>query len=171
MDLEFSVGQMAHHAEMIRSLANGVSQDQATWKPDAETWSLLGVIVHLYYTERTDFRAHLARIPSRAGESPPIDQPEAIEREYNLGDLSESLQGFLDERRNSISWLQSLGSRDWAVGIEIPFADSRRTFTAGEFFASWVAHDLLHMRQLVELHWAYTTESLEPYSVEYAGGW
>jgi hypothetical protein len=27
------------------------------------------------------------------------------------------------------------------------------------------------MRQLVELHWAYTTAELEPHGVEYAGTW
>jgi hypothetical protein len=43
--------------------------------------------------------------------------------------------------------------------------------SAGDMFASWVAHDLLHIRQLVELHWAYTTRQLQPYNVEYAGGW
>ena len=34
-----------------------------------------------------------------------------------------------------------------------------------------MAHDLLHMRQLVELLWAYTIEELKPQSVEYAGQW
>ena len=40
-----------------------------------------------------------------------------------------------------------------------------------DLLASWVAHDLLHMRQLVELHWVYTIHQLEPYKVEYAGQW
>jgi hypothetical protein len=38
-------------------------------------------------------------------------------------------------------------------------------------FAAWVAHDLLHVRQLVELHYAYTVERNQPFLVDYAGGW
>jgi hypothetical protein len=34
-----------------------------------------------------------------------------------------------------------------------------------------VAHDLLHMRQLVELHWAYTMTKGDPYRTGYAGTW
>ena len=37
--------------------------------------------------------------------------------------------------------------------------------------AAWVAHDLLHLRQLVELHYAWTAQQLQPYSVAYAGDW
>jgi hypothetical protein len=43
--------------------------------------------------------------------------------------------------------------------------------TAGDMFGAWVAHDLLHFRQLVELFWAYTTHRLEPHEVGYAGEW
>jgi hypothetical protein len=35
--------------------------------------------------------------------------------------------------------------------------------------AAWLAHDLLHLRPLVELHWAYLVVRAGPYSVVYAG--
>jgi hypothetical protein len=38
-------------------------------------------------------------------------------------------------------------------------------------FAAWVAHDLLHIRQLVELHYGWTTQQLQPYDAGYAGEW
>jgi len=34
-----------------------------------------------------------------------------------------------------------------------------------------VAHDVLHMRQLVELKYAYMAQAMEPYKVKYAGDW
>jgi hypothetical protein len=38
--------------------------------------------------------------------------------------------------------------------------------------AAWVAHDILHQRQLVELQWAYMTRQVvTPYQVRYAGDW
>ncbi len=42
---------------------------------------------------------------------------------------------------------------------------------AGDMLAAWVAHDLLHTRQLVELRWAYTTSAVLPFRVNYAGDW
>jgi hypothetical protein len=38
-------------------------------------------------------------------------------------------------------------------------------------FAAWVAHDLLHSRQLVELHWAWVNLQAGGYPVGYAGDW
>jgi hypothetical protein len=43
--------------------------------------------------------------------------------------------------------------------------------SAGDLLASWVAHDVLHMRQLVELQRAYVVHLAEPYNTEYAGPW
>ena len=43
--------------------------------------------------------------------------------------------------------------------------------TAGDMFSSWVAHDLLHLRQLVELQYTYTVQTVQPYAVIYAGEW
>jgi hypothetical protein len=170
MNLEFAIKQMADHAEMIRSLAEGVSQEQACWKPDPETWSILEVIHHLYDEEWEDFRVRLELILKQSNEPwPPLDNDTSVsERAYNQHILSESLQSFLDERLKTITWLHGLGSPNWQIAAQAPWGGM---VTAGDMLAAWVAHDLLHMRQLVELHWAYTTKELAPYSVEYAGGW
>ncbi len=42
---------------------------------------------------------------------------------------------------------------------------------AGELLAAWVAHDNLHMRQLVELRRARLVNLTAPYDVSYAGEW
>jgi hypothetical protein len=36
---------------------------------------------------------------------------------------------------------------------------------------SWVTHDILHMRQLVELRYARALTLSAPYDDAYAGGW
>ena len=43
--------------------------------------------------------------------------------------------------------------------------------TSGDMFTSWVAHDTLHMRQLVELRHALIVSLSEPHSTDYAGDW
>ena len=63
MNLEYSTTQLANHAATIRSLTLGISAEQARWKADPETWSVLEVVNHLYDEEREDFRAHLRKKP------------------------------------------------------------------------------------------------------------
>jgi len=169
MEIDYFVSQMARNAERIRALVEGVSDHQARWNPDPASWSILEVINHLYDEEREDFRVRLDFVLHRPGQPWPSIDPEGwvMERRYNERDVGESLNDFLSMREESLAWLRSLTSPDWGAAYDAPFG----RITAGELFASWVAHDLFHMRQLVELHWAYTTHQLEPYQVEYAGSW
>ena len=170
MDNEFHITQMANTAEAVRGLVGGVSGEQARWKPDAESWSILEVINHLYDEEREDFRIRLEIIlfdPEKPW--PPIDpQVWVVQRGYNQRDLSKTVQDYLGERQKSLTWLKGLKSPDWQSSGPAPWG---QPIKAGDMFAAWVAHDLLHMRQLVELRWAYTVHCLQPYQVGYAGDW
>jgi hypothetical protein len=162
--------RMAANAERIRALANGLSPEQARWKPDPDSWSALEVINHLYDEEREDFRVRLDIILHRPGEPwPPIDPGGNVSaRRYNERDLSQSLEAYLAERRASLDWLAGLGGANWDAAYETRWGVMR----AGDMLASWAAHDLLHLRQLVELQYLYTREvSLQPYAVQYAGDW
>ena len=169
MNLEEYTAQMVQQAAAIRSLAEGISDQQARWKPGSDSWSILEVINHLYDEERQDFRVRLDIILHRTGENwPPIDpQGWVTSREYNKRDLGESLQKFLAEREKSLTWLNGLGSPDWQTTVPAPWGE----VAAGDMFAAWVAHDLLHLRQLVELRYAYLTKDAQPYSLQYAGDW
>jgi hypothetical protein len=89
------------------------------------------------------------------------------EHRYNEEELQELLGGFLAAREDSVRWLRGLLSPNWEAVYEAPFGQIR----AGDLLAAWVAHDLLHMRQLVELHWGYLVKEVEPYQVVYAGEW
>jgi hypothetical protein len=88
-------------------------------------------------------------------------------RNYNDEDLQTILRAFLEERQGSIEWLQDFPDMDWTVTFDAPFG----AISAGDLFAAWVAHDVLHLRQMVELHWAWLVQELEPCSVQYAGEW
>lgn len=169
MDIEHLATQMAENAERIRALVRGVSEQQARWRPDPDSWSILEVVNHLLDEERQDFRVRLDFTLHRPGEPwPPIDPAGWVtERKYNQEDLEASLDAFLLEREASLAWLSELAAPNWEATHETSFGP----IAAGDVSAAWVAHDLLHMRQLVELHWAYTTAELEPYRVDYAGTW
>jgi hypothetical protein len=160
---------MAGNAQAIQALVQGVSDEQARWRPGPDYWSMLEVINHLYDEEIEDFRAHLDLILHHRGEPWPRIDPQGwvVARGYNERDPAQSLQAFLHARQASLTWLEALSSPDWQAVYRAPFGE----ITAGDMLASWVAHDLLHMRQLVELHWAQTARIVQPHSVAYAGAW
>ncbi len=164
------VAQMALQAEYIRQLCAGASDTQARWRPDADAWSMLEVVNHLADEESADFRARLDCILHRPGDPwPPID-PGAwvLERRYNQRDLAESLQRFDAARKESLDWLRSLDAPDLDTAVTTPWGAQ---FHAGDMLAAWVAHDLLHLRQLIELQYAWTKWQMQPWSVAYAGDW
>jgi DinB superfamily len=169
MDLESFTSQMANHAATIRSLTIGISEEQFRWKPDPHNWSILEVINHLYDEECADFRVRLDIILHHPAQPwPPINPAGWVtERLYNQRDLAQSVDNFQEERRKSLAWLGGLDAPDWQASVTSPFG----TLSAGDMFSAWVAHDLLHLRQLVELHWAYMRKAAQPYQINYAGEW
>jgi hypothetical protein len=163
MDLDRFITQMTNTAQSIHHLVGSVSSEQTLWKPDPDTWSVLEVINHLYIIEREDFRTRLAhsfQLPD------PKDSITALPDD--LKDLSKITQGFLDEREHSLAWLRELAAPDWEAACEV---GSGHQLKAGDMVSSWVAHDLLHLRQLVELFYAYTAHQAQPYELDYAGDW
>ena len=169
MDVAFAIAQLEHNAERILRLVDGVSAEQSRFKPDTGSWSILEVMAHLYDEEREDFRARLDYMLDPNGKEWPSIDPMGwvTARGYNTWDIAETMKGFSAERTNSLTWLKSLDSPNWERAHEAPWG----IFKAGEMFAAWVAHDLLHMRQLVELQYAWTTRQLQPYGTRYAGEW
>ena len=169
MDKDVLLSQLSANAARLHALVRDVSDRQARWRPDPGAWSILEVVCHLLDEERQDFRVRLDYTLHRPGEPwPPIDPAGWVtEREYNQQDLEASLDAFLSEREASLAWLREFSTPDWEVPYEAPWGP----ISAGDLFASWVAHDLLHMRQLVELHWHYKEERVKPYNTRYAGDW
>jgi DinB superfamily len=169
MNLDRFMAQMTNNAAAIHSLMEGVSSEQACWRPNGDSWSIVEVVNHLYDIEREDFRPHLDCIlhhPDQPWHS--IDPGSWVsERHYNERGLTPSVNGFLHEREQSLAWLKGMAAPNWSAAYNAPFG----RITAGDMFAAWVAHDLLHMRQLIELHWAHTVRALLPYGVRYAGEW
>lgn len=169
MDYQTLYQELVNSTEMIQALINGIGQGQAQVKPDAESWSILEVVCHLYDEEREDFREHLDFILNRQNEEWHIIDPQkwVTERKYNEQDFAQMQEKFQAERRKSLDWLKGLGSVDWDTVYTSEYGSMR----AGEMFSAWVAHDNLHIRQLVELRRAYIERITQPYELRYAGDW
>ena len=169
MQSETLVQELMYSTAMIRALVAGLTTDEARVKPNPESWSVLEVVCHLHDVEREDFRFHLDSILHRPTEEwPAINPGEWITgRGYNQRDLADMLDNFLAEREKSLAWLKSLSAPDW----QSEHTDEGGSISAAEMFAAWVAHDNLHIRQLVELRRSRIVNLTAPIDIGYAGQW
>ena len=169
MEFETLYQELENSTEMIRALLAGLSQEEAQVKPGPEARSMLEVVCHLYDEELEDFREHLDFILYRRDEEWHGIDPDGwvTERRYNEQNFIEMQNKFLAERAKSLEWLKGLAEADW----ETSYTSQYGSMTAGEMLASWVAHDNLHIRQLVELRRRRIEGIAQPYGIEYAGEW
>jgi len=169
MQFELLHQELEYSTEMIRALVEGVTQQQSQLKPDPESWSILEVVCHLHDEEREDFREHLDFILHRQEEEWHQIDPQGwvLERKYNQQNLDEMKARFFRERKKSFAWLENHKDMDLAMVYRSEYGD----VFAGEMFASWVAHDNLHIRQLVELRRLIIENMTRPYDIRYAGDW
>lgn len=161
--------ELVDSTEMIRSLLVGITQEEAHVKPDPESWSVLETVCHLCDEERDDFRQRLDIILQRPSEKwPPISPEEWVRaRKYNEQDFKKMKERFLSERGKSLDWLKGQSNANW----DRRYASESRVMTAGDMLSSWIAHDNLALRQLVELRRFRIEQVTRPYSIAYAGDW
>ncbi len=169
MEFKLLYEELANSAEMIRALLGGLTQEEAQVKPNSESWSILEVVCHLCDEEREDFREHLDFILRRQNEKWHGIDPQGwvTERKYNEQDLRAMKERFFDERERSLDWLKGLSNADWNT----KYQSDCGAMSAGAMLAAWVAHDNLHIRQLVELRRHRIETITKPYEIVYAGDW
>jgi hypothetical protein len=153
----------------IAALLAGVEPELARRRPAENRWSLVEIACHLRDEERADFPARLAVLLAD-GDAPfaPID-PErwAVERRYLEQELARALAELAAERAAKLAWLRGLGD----VDLTRARATNGGPLAAGDVLAAWVAHDLLHLRQMLGVLHALTTADAAPWGTEYAGRW
>jgi len=169
MIFEVLYQEIAASTEMIRALLVDISPAEAQVRPAPDSWSILEVTCHLYDVEREDFREHLDFILHRQNEQYQAIDPQAwvTTRKYNQQDFPEMKRKFFEERAKSLQWLRAQATADWDATFESEYG----SMSAGEMFVSWVAHDNLHIRQLVGLRRFRIEAIAKPYDIAYAGEW
>src|SRR5215216_6636897 len=88
--------ELRNSTEMIRALLEGITREEARVKPNAESWSILEAVCHLYDEEREDFREHLDFILHRQNEEwHAIDTEGWVTiRNYNEQNFAEMQENF-----------------------------------------------------------------------------
>jgi DinB superfamily len=163
------IQELEDGGSIIQQMVCRATLTEARFKPTPDSWSILEVVCHLHDVEREDFRQRLDITLHQPGEIWPVIDPDTwvTQRNYNDLDLLEMLSRFTSERQGSVSWLRTLSG----ANLETEYTDPYGSMKAGDILASWIAHDNLHMRQLVELRRARLLTLTQPYNVEYAGEW
>jgi hypothetical protein len=136
---------------VVRTLLDDLPEEWARATEGPGTWSPFDVIGHLIHGERTDWIPRVEHILTH-GEGRPFDpfDREAMFSASAGNSLDELLDTFDRLRRESLGRLQ---------GLALTSADLERRgrhpalgpVTLGQHLATWVAHDLSHINQIVRV--------------------
>ena len=163
------ISKLKLHQNIFIGHLAGLSTQEYLWKPHPEHWCLLEIICHLYDSEVDDFRFRLQFcLVNPDKKPPPIFPVEWVkDRKYIEQDFAVMTSKFIRARKASINYLKKLENADWSKGyVHSEFG----RISAHFLLENWLAHDLLHIRQITRLKYLYLKEhSEEP--IEYAGNW
>jgi len=166
----FHVAQQLQKNKLVfLELLKDVGLDTIHWKQANDKWCLLEILCHLYDEERDDFRFRVKWLLERPGETPPPFNPLkwVTDHKYMQQDYEPMLYKFIAERENSLRWLNSLNNPNWDNHFEHP---KMGKLTASYYLNNWLAHDYLHMRQILKLKFDYL-KHVSGNNLNYAGEW
>jgi len=163
------ISRLAQNQKTFAALFRDIPSGEITWRPKPEKWNLLEIICHLYDEEREDFKArlkHTFETPDK--EFTKIDPPGWVtERKYMERNFNEMVLKFLEERSQSIEWLNSLSNPPWKnKHVHPKFGE----MSAEMFLGNWLAHDFLHFRQITFTRYQYLVNNFST-RFDYAGEW
>jgi len=163
------VKQLKKNKLVFLELLQVEDTDFIKWRPAKDKWCILEIICHLYDEERDDFRFRVNWLLENPGEKPPPFNPLdwVTEHDYINQDYQQMLHKFIAERENSVRWLQALENPNWNSSY---IHDIKGELSAFFYLTNWLAHDYLHMRQIIKQKFDYL-EYRTKTSLYYAGKW
>ena len=169
MNVSYIIHELDRNVAVFDSLLSNIDKQMYLWKPAPEKWCMLEIVCHLYDEEREDFRARVAHTLENPQQlMKPIDPVGWVtDRKYIGQDYNLMVEKFLSERRQSIQWVSKLNNAKWNNIYKHPKLGA---FTAYEFLSNWLAHDYLHVRQIVRTKFLYL-ENISGEDLSYAGPW
>jgi hypothetical protein len=149
---------------VLRALLEGLPDEWTAAHEGPESWSPYDVVGHLIHGERTDWipRAEMILRVGDAEPFPPFDRFAMI-RESAGKSLEELLDTFARLRAENVARLRTMA---------LTPADLNRRgrhpelglVTLGQHLATWVAHDLSHIRQIVRVMGRQYAEAVGPWT-------
>ena len=161
--------ELHRNKNVFRELLSNISKESIYWSQNPEKWCLLEVVCHLYDEEREDFRTRVKCVLDDPETPPPSFDPIiwVKERNYRGQDYDFVLSNFLKERESSVQWLRSIQNPEWSNTYHHPKLGPMSAYL---FLTNWLAHDYLHIRQIIRLKFNYLKEKSAE-ALNYAGDW
>lgn len=161
--------ELERNGVVFETLLHDLPEKMVRWRPALGKWNLLDIVCHLLDEEREDFRVRVASVLQDPNSSLPSIDPQGwvTERNYQDQDFESTLDSLIEEREKSVDRLRSLKNPHWDNVYDHPKMGG---MSAQLFLENWLAHDHLHMRQIIGVKFAYLKEfGSEP--LNYAGDW
>lgn len=173
VNLPACIAALERFPGVLRPLLDGLTGDETRHRPPSGAWSIVEIVNHLADEEVDDFPRRLRLILEDPEQDWPGIDPDgwAKQRDYQSLDLQESLERFARQRAESVQWLRALERSTSPPDFSITKHDPRGTMAAGDMLASWLAHDMLHLRQIAKRLYELAEIRAGGYSPAYAGPW
>ncbi|HEY0048305.1 MAG TPA: DinB family protein [Pyrinomonadaceae bacterium] len=147
--IEQAVEILSQTPSVLTSLLGNLSGEWTMNKEDAESWSAFDVVGHFIHAEETDWIPR-AEIILAQGENPifePFDRFAQFERSKGKT-LSELLETFAALRGRSIAALRGMNITPDQLKLKGIHPELGEV-NLEQLLATWVVHDLTHIRQIV----------------------
>ncbi|WP_248724383.1 DinB family protein [Seonamhaeicola sp. ML3] len=163
------INKLNQNQSVFKSLLESKTESEYSWRPSPEKWNLKEIVCHLLDEEILDFGFRTNHTLDTPLETlPPID-PEGwvISHDYASKDYHKTLSEFLEARSKSVSWLKHQTHSNWNNVCKHPTLGD---ISAKAFLNNWLAHDYLHLRQIIRYEYQYLQTKTDT-SLNYAGNW
>lgn len=171
MDIDNYINQLRCNRDILLSIFKSIDPEIVRWKPNINGWSPIEILCHLIDEEREDFRYRTVHILDQPHIKMPTFNPIdwVVDKAYIEQDFHDKIQEFNLERNISIALLSQYSSTDnkWLNTYVHP---NYGTVTAEHFLKNWLAHDLLHIKQITRLKYD-KLSTKDNISIDYAGTW
>jgi hypothetical protein len=169
MNTKYIIEELKRNKIIFKELLDGLPGEFYLWRFNPDKWCLLEIVCHLIDEEREDFRQRVRNI--LVNPELPLNSIDPVgwvkSRKYIERDYNTELKEFLHERDNSIKWLEHLENPKWDNFYKHPKLGD---LSAKMIFANWLAHDYLHIRQILKLKYEYL-KYISGEDLSYAGEW
>jgi len=165
-----NIAEQLHKNKFVfQSLLEDVQPELVTWRPRPDKWCLLEIVCHLFDEEQFDFRFRAQWILEQPDTQPPPFNPIdwVTDHKYMEQNYEDMVKRFLSERDASIVWFKELKNPNWDYGYIHPKLGK---VTAKHYIDNWLAHDYLHVRQIIKQKFDFLTNQTNE-NLEYAGIW
>ena len=148
-DLENAVEILSATPATLRELIGGLGEEWTARAGDSNNWQAFDVVGHLIHGEETDWipRARIILAQSENQTFVPFDRFAQFEKSKGKS-VADLLEEFKEARTRSLAELRSWNLSDEQLeltGIHPELGE----VTLSQLLATWVVHDLNHIRQIV----------------------